>query len=143
MKNTKSYIKIYTVALVAFLVIDLFWITLFANHFYRNRLGYILSDSPNLIAALIFYLMFIAGLAYFAVLPGVNSKGFLSGIFKSALYGLITYGTYDLTNLALIQHWPLSVTIMDMIWGVTVSVMVGTISIGFGKRLKTIHGLPF
>ena len=134
MKSIKLYIKIYGVALVAFLVIDLIWIGLFANNFYRNRLGYILADSPNLIAAVIFYLMFIAGLIYFAVRPGLSSNGYLSGIFKSALYGLITYGTYDLTNLALIENWPVSVTIVDMLWGMSVSTLVGIISIVFGRR---------
>jgi uncharacterized membrane protein len=83
--------------------------------------------------------MYIAGLIYFAVRPELNNNKLLPGVFKSALYGLLTYGTYDLTNLALIKDWPLSVTIVDMIWGVTVSVIVGTIGIVFGKRLD-IHG---
>ena len=135
MKRIKLYIKLYLISLSAFLVIDMIWIGIFANSFYRNRLGYLLAESPNLAAAVIFYLLFIAGLVFFAVRPGLKKKSAVSGILKSAVFGLMTYGTYDLTNLALIKNWPISVTVVDMIWGMAVSAMVGFISIKLGKHL--------
>lgn len=137
MNSIKSYFKIYCVALSSFLLIDMVWIGFFANSFYRERLGYLLSETPNILAAAVFYLIFNAGLVFFAVRPGLKTNKILPGILKSALYGLITYGTYDLTNLALIKDWPISVTIVDMIWGVLISITVGAMSINFGKRLKS------
>ena len=112
------------------------WIGFFANNFYRERLGFLLSETPNIPAAVMFYLIFNAGLLIFAVRPGLKTHRIVPGILKAALYGLITYGTYDLTNLALINNWPVSVTIVDMIWGVMISVMVGTTGILYGKRLN-------
>lgn len=133
MKNIISFIKLYGTALFTFLVIDLLWIGLFANDFYRSRLGYLLSDTPNITAAVIFYLLFVFSLVFLAVLPGIKSKSMTDGLIRSAVFGLITYGTYDLTNLALVKDWPLSVTIVDMIWGVAVSIAVGSVSLVAGK----------
>ncbi len=126
----------YGIALAAFLVIDMIWIGLIARNFYRNRLGHLLAASPNLTAAVIFYLMFVAGLVFFAVRPGVIKNNLTEGLLKSALFGLMTYGTYDLTSLALIENWPLSVTLVDMVWGVMVSMGVGYISIQSGRYLR-------
>ena len=125
-------LKLYGVALTVFLVLDIPWIGGFANGFYRSRLGHVLAETPNLGAAVLFYLIFVAGLVFFAVRPGMRRYG--TGVLNSAVYGLMTYGTYDLTNLALIRDWPLSVTIIDMLWGISVSVAVAVISIRVGKR---------
>lgn len=123
------YIRVYLTALVVFFIVDILWIGLFANAFYRERLGFLLSDSPNFFAALIFYLLFVTGLVVLVVLPGMKTKNFFNTLIKAAVYGLSTYGTYDLTNYALVQGWPLSVTIVDMVWGMMVSVVVCLASI--------------
>lgn len=129
----KFYLKLYGIALAAFLVIDLFWIGFFANGFYRDRLGHLLAEAPNLAAAIVFYLMFIAGLVFFAVVPGLKKSNALPGLFNAAVFGIVTYGTYDLTSLALIRDWPVSVTIVDMVWGMSVSVMVTGITMTAGR----------
>ena len=122
------------VALASFLVVDLIWIGLIARTFYQERLGFLLASSPNWAAAIIFYLMFIAGLLFFVVLPGLKDKAFIASLSRAAVFGLLTYGTYDLTNLALIEGWPVSVTIVDMIWGMTLSVIVCFVSLKIGRR---------
>lgn len=137
MKKVKLYLKIYGAALTAFLLIDMVWIGLFANSFYRNRLGHLLAEDPNLAAGTIFYFLFIAGLIYFAVRPGLEHNKKSHCIFNAVLYGLVTYGTYDLANLALVKDWPIAVTIVDMIWGVAVSVTVAAISMVFGQKLSS------
>lgn len=136
MGNIRFYLKVYAVALAAFLVVDAVWIIAFAGPLYQKKIGHLLADSVNWIAAVIFYLMFIAGLVFFAVRPVIkNEIPAASGLFKSVIFGLMTYGTFSLTNLALIDTWPVSMAIVDMIWGMTVSVLVGWVSINVGKYL--------
>ena len=129
------YLKLYGVALSTFLVIDLIWIGFIARTFYREQLGFILASSPNWIAAVIFYLMFIAGLLFFVILPGLKNNILKVSLFRAATFGILTYGTYDLTNLALIEGWPVLVTVVDMIWGMILSVIVCFVSLKAGISL--------
>ena len=123
--------------MAAFLVIDAVWIVAFAGPLYQKKIGHLIADDVNWAAAGLFYLMFIAGLVYFAIRPGIKDGNFhVSGIFKSGMFGLMTYGTFSLTNLALIDTWPISLTMVDIAWGMTVSVLVGWISIKAGLFFK-------
>jgi len=94
-----------------------------------------LSPDTNWVAALIFYLLFIVGILVFVVLPGLESHSLRSTLLRAALFGLITYATYDLTNLATVKNWPLSVTMVDMAWGMILSVTVGCVGFFAGKWL--------
>jgi len=118
------FLKLYCIALPVFLGIDMIWLTLIAKNFYAKHIGYLMAKNPNLLAALIFYLIFIAALIFFVINPALDKKmwthAFLGGLF----FGLVTYATYDLTNLATIKDWPLIVTIVDLIWGMFVSAAV-------------------
>ena len=127
-------LKVYGVALSVFLVIDLMWIGFVAQNFYRDQLGFILAPSPNWAAAILFYLMFIAGLLFFVVLPGLKRNDLKKSLFRAAVFGILTYGTYDLTNLALIKDWPVLVTAVDMIWGMIVSTIVCLVSLKVGRH---------
>ncbi len=125
----KYYIKLYLVALSVFLLVDLIWIGGVARTFYQTHLGFILASSPNWPAAVIFYLIFVAGLLYFAVIPGAKDRSLNKALERACVFGIVTYGTYDLTNLALIEGWPVLVTVVDMIWGGTLSVTVCFITV--------------
>ena len=129
------YLKLYIAILVAFLAIDMLWLGLLARTFYRKHLGYIMAPSPNWPAAIIFYLLFLVGLLIFVVLPGLEAGSFTSTLLRGALFGLITYATYDLTNQATIRDWPVVVTVVDMCWGVVLSVAVSTIGFFAGRWL--------
>ena len=98
-------LKVYTVALLAFLAIDAVWLAVVARGFYSNHLGFLLSPTPNWHAAGVFYLLFVAGLAVFVILPGLEAESLKRVLLYGALYGLVTYSTYDLTNLAT-HAWP-------------------------------------
>jgi len=130
------YLKIYGVALSVFLVVDLIWIGIIARNFYQEQLGFILASSPNWTAAIIFYLMFVAGLLFFAVVPGLKETGLKDSLFRAAVFGILTYGTYDLTNLALIEGWPVLVTVVDIIWGMILSIIVCMVSLKAGRRFN-------
>jgi uncharacterized membrane protein len=98
-----------------------------ARKFYSKYLGYRIAPSPNWIAAILFYLLFVAGILVFVVLPGSASDSVSGTLLRGALYGLIAYSTYGLTNLATIKDWTLTVTVVDMIWGTVLSVIVNYI----------------
>ena len=127
-------IKQYLVALTTFLVVDMIWLGVIAKNLYSKYLGDIMTDKVNWLAAIIFYLLFIVGLVIFVINPGLESKSLIKTIGLAALFGLITYTTYDLTNLATIRNWPLLITIIDLVWGMTLSTIVATITILLLKK---------
>ena len=129
------YVKLYLAMLAAFLAIDMVWLGLAARGFYRQQLGFLLAPSPNWGAAAVFYLLFVAGLLFFVVAPGLAADSLRATLLRGALFGLITYATYDLTNLATIKDWPLLVTVVDMVWGVVLSVSVSYVGFWVGKWL--------
>lgn len=131
----RNIFKIYLTALVTFLVFELIWIGLLARSFYNDQIGFLLSENPNWLAAVLFYLLFIAGLLYFSILPALNDKAEKKGVVQAAFYGLMTYGTYSLSNLSLIENWPVSITVLDMIWGTIVSIMVCFVTVKLSSRL--------
>ncbi len=130
------YIKLYLASLAAFLLIDLTWLGLVARGFYRKQIGYLLAPTTNWTAAIIFYLLFVGGLLYFAVLPGLQANSLGKTLLLGAFFGLLTYATYDLTNLATIKDWPLLLTVVDIAWGITLSVLVSTAAFFIGNWLK-------
>ena len=130
------YLKLYFVSLIAFFVIDMVWLGLVARTFYRKYLGFLMDSSPNWLAAIIFYLLFIVGILVFVVVPGLERNSLKTTLLRAALFGLITYATYDLTNLATIRDWPVIVTVVDMIWGTVVSLSVSYIGFMAGKWLS-------
>jgi uncharacterized membrane protein len=87
-----------------------------------------MTTKPNLVAAGIFYLIFIAGLVAFVISPALEKKSPLQVVLMGAFFGLVTYATYDLTNLATLRDWPLLVTIVDLLWGMTLSASISTIT---------------
>jgi uncharacterized membrane protein len=129
------YLKLYFSTLAVFFAIDMFWLGLVARTFYRKHLGFLMAPNPNWLAAIIFYLLFIVGILVFVVLPGLESGSLRDTLFHAALFGLITYATYDLTNLATLKDWPIIITVVDMIWGTVLSVMVSYASFVIGRWL--------
>lgn len=122
-----TFIKIYAIAIVIFMAIDSIWLLYIAKDLYQKEIGHLLANNPNLIAALIFYLIFLFGLVYFVIEPNID-KNVINIIVPSLLFGLITYATYDLTNLATLEKWPIKITIIDLIWGSFISMIVSILT---------------
>ena len=122
------FTKLYFIALPVFLVIDLIWLGFIAKDLYAKHLGYLMTTNINWISAIIFYLLFIVGIVIFVVTPAINKGSLMDALLYGALFGLITYATYDLTNLATIKSWPIFITIIDLIWGSTLSALVSVIT---------------
>ena len=100
--NTSFYLKLYFLTVPIFFLIDLIWLGVVAKGFYQKNLKYILSPNVNWTAAIIFYLIYIAGILIFAVVPAVTKDSLRYAVLWGALFGFFTYATYDLTNLALL-----------------------------------------
>ncbi len=111
------FFKLYLIALPIFLAIDALWLSVIAKNFYAKQIGWLLKTTPNFYAAGIFYLLFVLGLVIFVIQPSIFKASIWSAIGLGLLFGLITYATYDLTNFATIKNWPISVTVIDLIWG--------------------------
>lgn len=120
--------KTYLIALITFLIIDGLWLSLIANNFYQSKLDFLLSDNVNYLAAILFYLIFIYALKVLVIDRVSNIK---EGVKLSIIFGLASYAAYDLTNLAVIEGWPLIVTVVDIIWGTVISIIVTVISYRF------------
>lgn len=120
-----NYLKMYIIAFIIFLAIDAIWLGLVAPKFYKAQIGHLMSEKPNLIAALIFYLLFIVGVVYFVINPAIEAQSITKVLVAGALFGFMTYATYDLTNLATLKDWPITVTIVDLIWGTSLSTLIG------------------
>lgn len=123
-----DYIILYIIAFVVFFVVDILWLGVFAKKFYDKYLGFLLAKNVVWPAAIIFYLLFIFGLVYFALVPAVNDESLSVALINGALFGFLCYATYDLTNLATLKDWPLKVTIIDLIWGTFVGTATVTIT---------------
>jgi uncharacterized membrane protein len=129
------YIKLYGIALVIFFAIDMVWLGLVAKNFYREQLGFLMAENVNWTAAIIFYLLFIAGLVTFVIQPALAKSSWTHALLLGALFGLITYATYDLTNLATIKNWPLLVTVVDLAWGATLAAAVSALTVIVATKL--------
>jgi uncharacterized membrane protein len=122
------FLKLYAIALPVFFAIDMIWLGLVAKNFYRAQIGTLMKPDVNWLAAIIFYVIFIAGLIVFVISPAMEKGSWTHAIFFGALFGLVCYATYDLTNLAVAKDWPLLVTIIDLIWGAVLAASVSTVT---------------
>ena len=111
---------IYAAVFFTMVVIDMIWLRVIAVQWYADGMRSLLSDTPNLIAAAAFYLLFPLGLLIFAVMPGELSSVLRVAV-MGALFGFFAYATYDLTALAVIKNWPVGLTFLDLAWGTLVS----------------------
>jgi len=123
-----TFLKLYGITFIIFFAIDLFWLGVVAKNIYKQQLGELMSPTVNWIAAIIFYLLFIGGLVYFVLMPAVESGSIAKALLNGALFGLITYATYDLTNLATLKGWPIQITIIDLAWGTFLGASTSTLA---------------
>jgi uncharacterized membrane protein len=120
------FFKLYAIALPVFFAIDMVWLGLVAKDFYRQQIGYLMKSDINWAAAILFYLIFIAGLVFFVISPAMEKGSWAYALLAGALFGLVCYATYDLTSLATTKDWPLLVTIVDLAWGAVLAASVST-----------------
>lgn len=123
-----GFVKLYAVTTAVLFAIDLVWLGVVANTFYRARLGDLMRPDPRWGAAILFYLLYVAALIVFAVQPGLERGSLCRATVLGAGLGFICYATYDLTNLALAKGFPTVVAAVDIAWGTALSAGVAAIA---------------
>jgi len=129
------FIRLFLIALPVFFIIDMVWLVLVARNFYQKQIGFLMRTDVNWIAAIIFYLLFISGLVVFVLTPASEKHSWSHALIYGALFGLITYATYDLTNLATLKDWPLTVTIVDLLWGTVLAASISVVTYFISARI--------
>lgn len=129
------WLKLYLLTLPVFLAIDLLWLGFLARRFYAEQLAAFLQPRIDWVAASGFYLIYIAGLLFFAVRPALEAGSLGKAVLLGALFGFFTYATYDLTNLATLRGWPVQVTVVDLAWGTVLGALVSGASLLIGTWL--------
>ena len=121
-----KYVLAYVATALAFCALDFAWLTIVAPKFYQAQIGPLLLAKPNLMPALAFYVLYVAGLVIFCVSPGMTAGEWTRSLVLGALLGLVAYATYDLSNLATLKGWSSSLSLVDMAWGALASALAST-----------------
>lgn len=108
------YLTAYATSLVSFLALDAVWLSIMTPRVYRPAMSHLMGDGFNIPAAVVFYLLYAVGMVVLAVMPAGKGS---QALFAGAMFGLVAYGTYDLTNQATLRDWPTYLTVADMTWG--------------------------
>jgi uncharacterized membrane protein len=125
---------LYLITTPILFAIDMVWLVLM-RPFYKGQLGSLMADKPKWAAAIIFYLIYIAGILFFAVIPAHIERNWTMALINGAVLGLLCYATYDLTSLAIIDKFPVAMTVVDIVWGIVLTGGVATISYYISNRL--------
>lgn len=115
------YVAAYIGAAVVFCVMDFIWLTIIAKNFYQIHMGDLMALEIKIVPAIIFYIIYLAGLVLFAISPALREQNWLVAMGLGLLLGIIAYASYDLTNLATLKGWSVSLTVVDIAWGAFVS----------------------
>ncbi len=125
------YIKAYIATAMVFFVLDYVWLSRMAGTFYRDQIGSMMLDQPRLGVAAVFYILYVAGIVVFAVVPALRGESVTTALLLGALLGCMAYGTYDITNYATLRGWPMAVLLVDIAWGTALT----AVSAGAGYLL--------
>ena len=129
-----KYFITYATVITLLMVLDALWLGVIAKSLYQAKIGHLMTETPNFYAAILFYLIYAAGLIAFVVAPysALQNWKIITGY--AALYGLCTYSTYALTNLAILKTWPVELSMIDVSWGIFITIFsasVGKLSFNF------------
>lgn len=119
--SMRQMIAAYAGGMTAFLAIDAIWLSIMGPRFYKPMLGDLVLERFSVPPAIAFYLIFGVGLTAFAIMPALSAGKPATAALMGALFGLVAYATYDLTNQATLRNWPLALTLVDMTWGAVLS----------------------
>lgn len=130
----RTILVAYLTLLVAMAVIDGVWLSIMTSRLYKPGIGQLMGDTPVIWAAVLFYLVYAAGVTYLITLPALANGGAGAAATRGAVLGLIAYGTYDLTSMAVMRGWPVNVTFIDMVWGGILTGVAASIAVVVTSR---------
>lgn len=114
------FLKLGLTNAIVFLAFDLVWLLVISKKMYQHFIGDLMGE-VRIAPAIIFYLLYTIGVTFFVTIPGIEKESLSYILLSGALFGLICYATYDLTNLATLNNWPVAMTIIDLFWGTLVT----------------------
>lgn len=123
-----TILRNYVITFVVFFTIDIVWLGFVAKNLYTDHLGHLMRSKTNWTAAIIFYIAFIGGLMFFVINPALEKGSWTYALLAGGFFGLITYATYDMTNLATLKDWPLIITLVDITWGTVLNALTAMVS---------------
>ncbi len=131
------YVLLWAIAFALLLIIDMVWLMWLGRGFYVEEIGSLLLEQPNLIAAFAFYALYIAGLVYLVIAPAAEADSVMKAVISGAVFGLVAYATYDLTNLAVMKGFTLKIALIDMVWGMALSAVVSGLTVKIVSLFQT------
>jgi uncharacterized membrane protein len=132
---SKMFVVAFAVTAVVFLIFDAIWLGVISRNLYQREIGELLLPRPDFGVAAVFYVIYIVGLVYFCVVPGVARRSALSGLVNGALFGIVAYATYDLTNLATLKGWSTTLVCIDVAWGAVASAAASGVAVAVTARV--------
>jgi uncharacterized membrane protein len=126
---------LYGVCIAVFFVLDFTWLSVATDRLYKPMLGGLLAEQPKLGVAAAFYLLYVVGIIALAVLPGLREGSVVGVLWRGALFGLLAYATYDLTNLSTVRDWPWQISVIDIVWGTALNSAVAVAGYYAGRWL--------
>ncbi len=135
----KITLGLLAVAAIVYLILDMLWLLVIARGFYQEEIGALLKPQPDLMAAGMFYILYLAGMMVFVILPGAENGQIGKAVAMGFFFGLVAYGNYDLTNWAVLKGFGPRIALVDMAWGATVSAIVTGASLGVGRMAGWIN----
>ena len=116
-----KYAAAYAGTAITMVVLDMLWLGVIAKPLYQQGIGHLMTETPNVPVAVLFYALFAVGIVVFGVSPQTGGASWGMTLGMAALFGFLAYATYDLTNLATLRNWPAGLSVIDIAWGTTVS----------------------
>jgi len=136
-RSMTFYVLLWAIAFALLLIIDMVWLMWLGRGFYVEEIGSLLLEQPNLIAAFAFYALYIAGLVYLVIAPAAEADSVMKAVISGAVFGLVAYATYDLTNLAVMKGFTLKIALIDMVWGMALSAAVSGLTVKIVSLFQT------
>lgn len=130
-----TFTKLFGIAFVSLLGVDSLWLTKIAPKLYKDNIGHLMAEKPNLSAAGLFYVIYIIGLVYFVIYPAHLDAAPMRAFYRGAIFGLVAYATFDLTGQAVFKNWPTKITIIDLLWGTVLTATVCALSTFISVKL--------
>tara|TARA_B100000674_G_C37644674_1_gene825017 strand:+ start:91 stop:504 length:414 start_codon:yes stop_codon:yes gene_type:complete len=131
----KCFIIAALLASIIFLIIDVIWLSYATKSFYRPLIGNLLTDKPVLWAAALFYFLYMFGMSVIVIQPCIEPSGIFKSLYTGFIFGLVAYGTYNLTNMAVLKDWSPTVVFVDMFWGGSLTAVSATMGIYIAKKI--------
>lgn len=132
---SKMFVVAFGVTAVVFLILDAIWLGVISRNLYQREIGELLLPKPNFGAAAVFYVIYLVGLVYFCVVPGVAGHSVSRGLLNGAMFGIVAYATYDLTNLATLKGWSTTLVFIDIAWGAVASAAASAVAVAITTRV--------